>query len=559
MKTRVNLYKNCILSARNTEVFRSRAILEEYLETLDKPYTIDIDITNVYTTLSGKITIDATPLNGDFNYIKFEEFDDIEDIKQTVYAFIDSFRIVNDLLVIYYSVDIWHTYFEKCTLRESLLVNTLIPSNYNSPVWDCEYKPFGYSQFQEITALSKARNGAPDYGFSQMGIIAEITTFRSTNYTADIKLSNPKKYVCFVGIIEDTTIKGWYNKVILRDLINAFVSCQSSGLNIGAPTYKAYYNITRLFIVNKQFITDYTTGINAYVSDNNVPFTYTYTDEGGTTTFGLFDISDYGEAVTPISFDIPDNIKNISFGFKTKQFPISFMGNIHRINLTASFKFYQFKYFLKYDNQMIDITDAAEIEIPFNTISGAEIETRKLANETQKNIYQTQEIVRGITGVTSSVTGMLQSTVGFGIGAVTGSPSAINAGITGIEKTINSSANMYADMYTIEQREKELENRQYQNITAVKTLSDAFINMDNDIVIRQVKDTESNVSLISKYIEEFGYSTNIIVNEILSSVSIPYDVIKFKYVRIVGLSTEISETIASILKRGVKIWYTKNV
>ena len=119
MFTRVNLYKNCILTARNTEVFRNRSILEEYLATLDKPYTADIDISNVYTTLSGKITIDATPLNGDFNYIKFEEFNDGgTEVKQTVYAFIDRFNIINDLLVIDYSVDVWHTYFDKTVLRK---------------------------------------------------------------------------------------------------------------------------------------------------------------------------------------------------------------------------------------------------------------------------------------------------------------------------------------------------------------------------------------------------------------------------------------------------------
>ena len=99
---KITLYKNCILSARNTEVFRTQQLLETYLDTLQKPYRgSDIQINNTYAMIRGTLQLDISNFNGDFNYIRFEDI-----YNKKWYAFVDSFSYVDTLLIIDYRQDI---------------------------------------------------------------------------------------------------------------------------------------------------------------------------------------------------------------------------------------------------------------------------------------------------------------------------------------------------------------------------------------------------------------------------------------------------------------------
>ena len=133
---KIQLYSNCILTERYTEVFRTQALLESYLATLDSPLVQEIDIEDTYTKIVGTLCLDITQFSPDgetveseikyktFNYIKFTDL--ASNNNRVSYAFVSSFSFANGLLVIDYVQDIWHTYLGTWSLRKSLVVNTLI-------------------------------------------------------------------------------------------------------------------------------------------------------------------------------------------------------------------------------------------------------------------------------------------------------------------------------------------------------------------------------------------------------------------------------------------------
>ena len=102
---KITIYKNCKLTNKYDEVFKSTSLLNTYLSTLTYLQVYNGD--EIYFTNSGTISIDneATFDGSKYNYMKIEVNANI-----TKYAFINSIVVVNGVAVIDYSEDIWSNY-----------------------------------------------------------------------------------------------------------------------------------------------------------------------------------------------------------------------------------------------------------------------------------------------------------------------------------------------------------------------------------------------------------------------------------------------------------------
>jgi hypothetical protein len=102
---RITIYKNCKLSNKYEEVFKSTTLLNTYLSTLSSLVIYNGD--DIYFTNSGTLSIDneSTFDGSKYNYMKIEVNASI-----TRYAFINSIVVVNGVAVIDYSEDTWNNY-----------------------------------------------------------------------------------------------------------------------------------------------------------------------------------------------------------------------------------------------------------------------------------------------------------------------------------------------------------------------------------------------------------------------------------------------------------------
>lgn len=615
MFTRVNLYKNCILTARNTEVFRTAELLETYLGTLDKPYIADIDIANVYTTLSGDITIDATPLNGDFNYIKFQEFDDNNQVKQTVYAFIDSFRIVNDLLVISYSTDIWHTYIGKWTLRDSVVGRSLwrFATDYtaNLPVSPL-FNGNKYAISRETTPNSgipktdvciiaklqffKLSSGIPDRStFTEQYYLIENINLRLVNNI--IRYDTPTKAIFATEGINGLSFASNLEKMFQNQNADIWLTAKHNDRtgDYIDPTDAKYCNIVKLYILPEYWVAKSSNYFDFQFIPNGHSFVMldTPAQDEGNQFFAFSQLTKTNTDFEIYTKLINKNINNISIGFYTSLFKYDYIGRDTRISILASINPDEFSLYLCYNGTKTEITTLFEFIQDYNVISAETVAQREIARklDTVSGITGT---IQGIAQVATSVatmalgganvasgTSFINATQGAGLTSTQafiqsrgvsqfnqGRMQQINGGggiVGGISTAVNSIAKMWsanADKYAPIQSQHNYEM--------------AIVNAQYGFIVLQSTSTSMiNRLEVEKALRNIGYTVRYIVNTIdLSNISQEithrlidlessniddYNIIQFDFVRLTGLSTEICEIISSILMNGVKIWYTANV
>ena len=137
----VTLYKKCILNNDYNEVIdcTSRSRIEnnllkfyshftEYLDTLTS-YTFSVEDT--YITNEGSINLPLSLPNNqelqEYNYMRISYYATNQHTYRTTrYCFIDNIDIRNDIAVVSYSTDIWHTFSQYMTIRRSYLSRSRI-------------------------------------------------------------------------------------------------------------------------------------------------------------------------------------------------------------------------------------------------------------------------------------------------------------------------------------------------------------------------------------------------------------------------------------------------
>ena len=616
---KIQLYSNCILTERYTEVFRTQALLESYLATLDSPLVQEIDIEDTYTKIVGTLCLDITQFSPDgetveseikyktFNYIKFTDL--ASNNNRVSYAFVSSFSFANGLLVIDYVQDIWHTYLGTWSLRKSIISNTLwrMKTGYQS------YLPFeplfngnNYSIEREVTGaiadtdvcivakvqLYKLSGGIPDRASFVEGYYvidyANITGLSQGYITVDNNYGR---------VIFGTTGE---NSNLFAGILEYIYQYQNSQqwypyTNRGFDTANHHScEISKLYILPRKWITNNLSS-NKFNFERVVNNSFMFYQTNDATEVGYINnehtTNTVGLVLTPVRISnsnftiynktITKNCKNISIGFYTSQFKYEYIGRDHYVTITCSIGLDEFAIYLNYNGAKTEITELFEFTQDYQVITAETVAQREIARKI--------ETMNGITGLISSI-GQIAvgaATMGAGLPSIpyttaesprdvfgipipqtmhkspldvakgnAGIAGGIASGINSITKIWGANASKYSPIHSLHNDSKAILNAQYGFIIYS---SNNILN--NYELTNAVKETGYQVQYITDNLDISDVS-NFLDKTVLDATGTDitdYNIVKFEFVRITGLSTSLCNAIAQILMDGVKIWYTANV
>lgn len=601
MFTRIELYNNCILTARNTEVFRTKELLEQYLATLDKPYVQDIDLPNVYTRLNGTINLDTTPFNKTFNYIKFTEFDDNNTAKIVCYAFIDSFQIINGLTVIRYTQDIWHTYIGQWELRDSLIINSQWRTSGNvselpmNPIFNNYHiatsgnKRVSLIAKMQFFKLNTTGEPDPDSMFEGYYLVAYQKQGVGT-YAASFNIELTQFSDLLDVIWCDQTRKGTETTLSGWDGANYWVQDRVSQNEIGF-----YSRIEKFYIVPASWIADSESVIKSGLYFGILTDQKTFridqklkrygTEQSGYQPTPIYvDEIYFAELVVPshdielFSIDVQENAANIAVGFYSSLIKYDFNGHDINYKVLCSVDNDEFALYLEYEGIKTEITDLFEFSQDYEIINAETVAQRSIANKVNT--------VKGITGVLTNMAqiGVGVATMGAGVPSIpfTTAESPLDAfGIPIPQQMMKSPTQAARGAGGIVGGVAGIVDN-VTNIVAANTARySAFYNANNYTLaiinaalgfVRAYAEWNyvdiPNLETFTKALDEVGYKVAYITHYLdiaanpdaigIRKRTTDYNVIRFGFVRLTGLSTEICEAISKILTDGVKIWYSIN-
>lgn len=580
---KIQLYSNCILTERYTEVFRTQALLESYLATLDSPLIQEIDIEDTYTKIVGTLCLDITQFSSDgetveseikyktFNYIKFTDL--ASNNNRVSYAFVSSFSFANGLLVINYVQDIWHTYLGTWSLRKSLLTNCRNVGDYPNEIHDYEL-PLDYITNYPLSLVSTVE----ETNFNKCKIIARIQfyklasgganseivegTYVLTNYFDNYNADYYTKKVNGVGEAETA-----------ESLIGNLITCQGfeeahiPDLLGSSFLVKRWYKINKIWVIPNYFLP------SEYI-DHNM---YGYISDGRLLDpsepykrFKIYHLNVAEYDIPLLTLSANPYIKSI--GFYTKQMPYNYNGKTKQYDLhVETSRYLGIKFYLKSEDGYNEISDIFEEDLYFDITTGDVL----MQQEIQRKMATVNGFSRIITGgikAVSSATALvasggaseaksvavetlkkfnqqkvakgLERSYGTDIGGIGGITGGIADVVNGIYTVKFANAEKYKNCIFVD-------NTNFGRLNAFYGLCYFVIN-ENHIL---------NDYEVTQAINEVGFLVNTFVSEIKTSTIADdgYNVLKFQSVKIIGLSTEICEIIANILINGIKIWYTINV
>lgn len=534
---RISLYKGCILTANYQEVFDTKireghttSTFEDYLATLDRR---DYDI-NSFLTDSGSFNI-AYSVGGlealSCNYLK------ITDGSNKIYAFVDSVVRSNSCVTVNYTVDVFHTYFPVCSLRDSLI------SNFRKKV-DGEHAelPLQYISNNVVTFEKLTQN-------TGVNIIVQLSMYQLVSGGEQ----EPSRDTRFCLIQRESSEGGSatinFATGLASNILNELKQLESSNtLTYNNKTY--YYEIGEVYYIPRDFGIDSifdTVGSFAQIGSSGGLFKYIFRRTN----------KQNAEFLELLSGSIQNDYKNLGIGFLTSL--VKFTSNNTEINyeIVCSYNSFEFCIMLNIAGTIYDVTKVFAIEVPFRSVTGEQAVSRQIAKNTQ--------IFKGINSIFKGVTQI-------GAGLSTGAMQVATAGAMGgaLTKTmlyggaVQSGVGVIGGIMTIAEGIHEIgiaNTEKNQNTYGVNSDSIGSLNAHYGLVIFKIN--SDNDLEVNNAINEIGYSVFYKSNDLEYGQSIEdwdYNVVRFINAKVVGGCPQvILAQIKQILENGVKVWYTTNV
>lgn len=534
----VTMYKGCILTANYQEVFdtkiregKTTSVFEDYLESLDKK-SFNV---NGYVTDSGSFNI-AYDLDGmnafECNYVRF--MSDMEG-EITVYAFVDSVIRSNNCITVNYTVDVFHTYFPVCSLRDSLISNFR-----NAKIGVRAELPLRHTT-NDMPVIMSVNTTHLVYVVVQFSYYNLVSGGNERQvYNTGFKLAYFEGKDPIVGIHQAETI---------LSVLKKNESLKSYYYN--DPENGYYYEVGEAYYINADFNMKNifnSSGDLSHVADEVYGF------------IRLASPRQYVYGLELFSHTFANSFYRLGVGVYTDIIKTENNNTDLTMKVLCYCTAFEFALFLSINGCLYDISRALLIEAPFRSITG-EVAV-------QRNIERAIGTVKGITSVTSggaqvvsSIKGMfaksakaasLEGSLNF-IGADEASAGAAESGV-GIVGGLNKIIKGITDI-AVANLDKN------SALYGVSSNSIAALNAYYGIVeYRLVSDNNDEVNAI---INELGYNVLYKVDALdagLNTDSWDYNVVKFINAKVVGNAPQnILSKLREILENGVKIWYTKNV
>ena len=594
----ITLYKNCVLNDKYKDIFCNRTILESYLATLT---STTITIADTFSRNKDSLYIEdvTNTLNvQDYNYLK------VSDNMITFYAFITSIDWLAEAYIINYKEDIIANHFDKIKVRNGLQTRTRIKKKFNNGTQSdiTLFKEPLQSEGNDSPTITKVLSVKDGY-VKYYGDNTETTITHGTHnditficklqlYTltsgGEYSKRKPIIYKACCNPVYALPQSNWltnFNQTVNTDnlmdwFVNHLINEQPTGY-IGGYRYEidTIYAVPNYLINKQDIVQDESTIIKMQyereVSDGN----------GGTTTvveyngIGFIPFETQHQEVSYLRSELDYDRKLFAVGFINKPFNVVVNGTKTKIKIVTELYGYNFSMYMYIQNNIYEITDLFEVDMPFQPITASALQIRRMQLAVENNDLQTdiknaniqkskttmKQILSGVNFGLNAVTSIFGGLVGGGslgnvsglIGSGTGAIGDIIGGALEKEKLQNNISNT-------EYKVSQINGAMYSNASVVANKV-SYKTAENGLLAFYL--SEDNTSQITALQALSGYIVNELVNDNLNDTyknylinNNTYDVIEFSEVNIYGtISQNYLRAIESILNAGVRIWGSTSI
>lgn len=605
---RLTLYQNCIITSAYNEVFAyqknaqlGQSTLEQYLATLTNKV---FDIDDVYQEDSGQFifelsTSDYTNIYN-FNYMKIEVVDGLF----TRFAFIDDIKIKNEVAVLSYSLDYYHSFVRSIGgINSSLLKGLRVCKN---PYLNPNYKvlPVDYAGNNELEIYPY--NGNPHAENDNTIIIVEFQVYDTEKYGEGN--SSEVKY----GIINKKfglDITTWTKETLIpevsptfkntSDFINDINRLQSKKnyniLNLYSQSstpsddYKRYYKIGNIYVIPYRNI------INSLFASSNKTSDTIITDTkiSGNIYFAyqinyLNNDSNIRKVLDVYLWTFPRSNHNYrirGIGLYTKFIPVAYNGTIISVKEQVFLDNNTFRYYLNVENKIVEITECFQYFVPYTELNGEVLAQQKISRELQNAQIRNKSMNLLLGGVDTvvnegfnlakqygnfegDIAGSVVSGIGGNYGGMVGSAISARNDLLGMGQgiigTATSLLRLNSNMKLQASKFKALNAPVYNSTTLLSANNSAIlnakydicefvINADNGMYVNDVKNLKGYIVFeILTDLSSLGLDSETYV----ADTGANYNAIQFGTIDIYGkFPTSVALILNQIFINGFKIWY----
>lgn len=578
---KLTLYKNCKLNDKYLNVFSFRKyqneyLIDKYLNTLTKAQLI---IDNVYQENNGQLNFEINGVLGsydniyEYNYMKVVS----DDNTLLRYCFIDDISISNEIAIISYSEDIWHSYGKSMNITESFLSRNRLANISSFHNLDLKSLPIKYQSNLPLT-INKTEE------ITSFNVVVELQYYKGTRQG---DLSSRVLGVYMMSIFK--TIDNVNHNVVdltlneAETLINRIVSCQSAkSLSQNNGTVDYYYEIGDTFILpsnynlKNYFNIQYDIPLYQGKIQITAPSDSIFVpNEMFTQGWGLSNENLYN-FITLKEYSIDSDRKIKSIGTFSSQEEIEFNGNDYNLELKCNISQNDFKLFMSIASGFYEITEDYKYDNPFTAITGEENGLRRL-NRTMTNIVKTTSIIGSIASV-GATSGSLSKAIDKQLftkkGKMTTSAKRLsyaaklnNQLVSNVKQGAMESG---SDMIDLIQNNAPL----YSSSSYTVTNNKAFENAKYGICYYTYQNITDFINYLNNAIDNSGYQVfewinNFDITGILSSTNQDitlsmrttnkFNFIQFASINIYGkFPRSIAEVLENILLKGTKVWFNES-
>ena len=584
MSLSIILYRDCKLTNKYQQVFKDRTSMASYMGTLGALQVYSGD--DIYFTNSGTISIDNVSLLGDngdrYNYMQFTQT--VGGVMKKRFAFVNNITIVNEVAVIEYSEDIWHTYAIDENTHKINLFNSLLEqaktlnggtgyeytaSQIASLPKGLPIQPEGQNapSFKEFTASDPAEANcyilitASVFKLTGQGQVNEryvsnyLLSYKQNTTGGNVPLASGKNYLWdladsqtldIIATLQakasDTTVSYKTNPNYHYDIIDVKLIPDTIGsvwfedYLTGDSSHDAGLYPDFSLTLNMYDINSTETGyfdFDTEIAFNNLVLSYEYRYiSGGSLRYTYNGVLQ--NTVLTCSKTFSDDKEYIAVGNLSRIIPITYNGLSKTASIELSVNLYNNSIRLLLDNTITDISSDFTLRIPIS-YQGADI------TEQQKIALRTGNVVQqlGLIGQTFALGG----SIGSAIGTHGGSMQSDIAGSS--SRMVGQALNLISGGY-------QLDSRNQAQYVANKVLDVNDTTVMNCVLkgLRELKMNYTNSLLLDDTINKYGYKYKLIVND-FNTVYSANNYVKFAQANVYGsYSQAIADTISGILETG---------
>ena len=557
----ITFYANCrlnnsylnVLSGRKSDSQGVYKVLDLYLDTFSK-FTITSDAISYEN--KGELIIDTYPEQyiNMYNYMKVVISEGQVGITDKIkYCFINNVELKNGCAYLSYEEDIWSTY------GAGILIN----NGYLSRSRVREYFQFTPSLVK--LPINYDGNNELDLNYTEDNSAYCIVELQLFNLTAGNEIGNRWTYYCVLSNWSGTTFahskSALYKKLRIAFSFSAGLQLDAyvDSVSISSLHTDLYFSIGDVYILPSSF------DIDSFIDKTQYVARYV---QSGTTAedwpcFYKLKDTNLDNYETVLSGNITNDYKNLSFGTFCSQIKIENNGMNIPYKFQITHDAANFALRLSIQNQVVDLTEDFRCHFPFTPITADGYAQRKIALAVNNANLDAQAFKSGVYfGNAAHGSG-----ISWGQNLLTFAEED-RLSLGGLQTTSNYTAlglGSIADLYRIGKTKEEINKPIYSSAQANWGNHKQLANYYVPFVLCKIN--PSNAEFVKQYINNNGYA----VYEYLYNFSLldidrqwnsrpyNYNVIKFDYVDVYGrFPKDIGNRLASILMRGVTIWFDEN-